>query len=274
MRLVWIALVVCLLTPTAAHAAKKKKKGDDTPVASELYEKGLRFMRRGYYTKALEYFQRVRNYHRDDPASVKAQLAIADVHFKKQEFEQARYAYEEFASYHPRHDLIDYVTWRKGMSIYKRAPKAAGRDQSATRGAVNTWTGFEVRFAESAYTDEVLDHLDKGRTRLASKELWVARFYEDREAWGAVEGRCQALLRRYGDTKHAEEALYLLGVARHSWGNVSGAEEARGRLSAEHPESTFLARLDKELTKPPGEKPNEAVFVRPYRIRGMTPGMP
>ena len=65
---------------------------------------------------ALENFNRVRNYHRDDPISVKAQLAIADVHFKQRDFEQARFAYEEFATYHPRHENLDYVTFRIGHS--------------------------------------------------------------------------------------------------------------------------------------------------------------
>ena len=264
--------VVILLIPLSAQAREKKPSGSDRPVASELYDKGLRYMRRGYYTKAMEYFQRVRNYHRDDPASVLAQLAIADLHFKKSEYEQARYAYEEFGSYHPRHTLMDYVTFRTGLSIYKRAPKAAGRDQSATRGAVSVWTGFESRFPSSKHQEEVDDFSLKGRDRLALKELWVARFYEGREAWGAVQGRARGLIRRYPSSAHVPEALYMLGMSRHRWGDTKGAAEAREMLAADHADSGYLERLDKELAKEPGTKPDEAVFVRPYRIRGLTPG--
>ena len=68
---------------------------------------------------------------------------------------QARFAYEEFASYHPRHEALDYVTYRIGLSIYRDAPVFAGRDQTTTRGAVNVWTGFESRFPDSEYVDEV-----------------------------------------------------------------------------------------------------------------------
>ena len=82
--------------------------------ASALYEKGLRAMRRGYYTKALEHFNRVRNYHRDDPVSMQAELAIADLYFKQSDFEAARYAYEDFARLHTRHKHLDYVNYQGG----------------------------------------------------------------------------------------------------------------------------------------------------------------
>jgi outer membrane protein assembly factor BamD len=235
---------------------------------TEIYEHGLRMMRRGYYTKALEDFNRVRNYHRDDPISVKAQLAIADVYYKKADYEQARFAYEEFATYHPRHENLDYVTWRIGLSIYKRAPQLAGRDQTSTRGAVNVWSGFDTRFPGSSHQDDVTRLLARARNRLAAKELYIARFYVGRRAWGAVEGRTSLLVRRFPDSDHVPDALRLLGMARHAWGDVEGAKEARDRLMELWPASPDLARLERYLGRPPGERPKEEVFIRPYRVRG------
>lgn len=260
-----VLLLAALLVVQDASAADRFSKRTPT----EIYEHGLRMMRRGYYTKALEDFNRVRNYHRDDPVSVKAQLAIADVYFKKGDFEQARFAYEEFATYHPRHENLDYVTWRIGLSIYKRAPQLAGRDQSSTRGAVNVWSGFDTRFPGSAHVDEVDKLLGRARNRLAAKELFIARFYRDRKAWGAVEGRTELLVRRFPDSQHVPDALRLLGMARHAWGDVEGAKEVRERLAADQPDSAALARLDRYLERPPGERPKEEVFIRPYRVRGL-----
>jgi outer membrane protein assembly factor BamD len=227
-------------------------------------------MKRGYHTKALENFNRVRNYHRDDPVSVKAQLAIADVHFKKGDFEQARFTYEEFATYHPRHENLDYVTYRIGLSIYKRASKLAGRDQSPTRGAVNNWTGFNTRFPESSYVEEVEKLLTRSRNRLAAKELYVAKFYADRDAWGSVRLRAEYLLRRYPNTDPAPDALVLLGTALHSWGEVEKSAEIRARLERDFPGSVQLKRLDRVQAKAPGSRPDERVFIRPYRIRGVS----
>ncbi|MBX2800425.1 MAG: outer membrane protein assembly factor BamD [Myxococcales bacterium] len=259
-------LVVLLTLPTVSLAGPRR-----TVSAEALYEQGLRQMRRGYFTKALESFNRVRNYHRDDPLSVLAQLAIADLHFKKKDFEQARFAYEEFASLHPRHKSLDFVTWRIGLSIYKRASRMAGRDQSATRAAVNVWTGFDTRFPESEHVSDVDRLLTKARNRLANKELFVAKFYERKDAWGAVRGRTEYMLRRYPDTQSVPEALQLLGTAMHAWGDTDEALQVRERLAQAHPESIALKRLDRAMSGAPGVRPDEKVFVRPYRIRGALP---
>lgn len=239
------------------------------PTAQELYEQGIRQMRRGSYTKALESLNRVRNYYRDDPISVKAQLAIADLQFKKGDYEQARFSYEEFASLHPRHEDLDYVTWRIGQSIWKRSPKTAGRDQTATKSAVNAWTGFDARFPDSEWRDDVARLLGRGRERLASKELFIARFYARRDAWGAVRGRTEYLLRRYPDVPQVEPAMAWLGRSLQEWGEPEQAAAVRDRLASEHPDSRWLPKLDRRLGRPPGEKPDERIFRRPYRVRGV-----
>lgn len=262
----WFLWAALAWTPVAPAFAAPSSGTD----AAELYDRGLKQMRRGYYTKALESFTRVRNYHRDDPLSVKAQLAIADLYFKKHDFDQARFAYEEFATYHPRHENLDYVTYRIGLSIWKRAPRLAGRDLSANKGAVNVWTGFRARFPESPWADEAEEKLAKERGRLAHKELYIARFYERRRAWGAVRGRSEYLLLRYPDTPWADEALLSLGTALHAWGRVDEARQVRERLA--ETDSKLIHRLDRRLAKDPGEPPDEKKFIRPYRIRGLTPG--
>lgn len=263
MRTLTTLALLLLLAAPAAHAAKNPQN------AADLYAQGLRQLGNGSYTKALESFNRVRNYHRDDPVSVKAQLAIADLHYRRHDFEQAKFAYEEFAKLHPRHDNLDYVTWRIGQSIYRRASKLAGRDQSATRSAVNVWTGYNSRFPESKHGEDVDRLLQRSRNRLATKELQIARYYQREKAWGAVRGRTEQLVRRYPDTEPATEALAMLGTALHAWGNSEEALSVRERLIAAAPDSSHLRQLDRALARPAGTRPDDNVFVRPYRIRGL-----
>lgn len=240
----------------------------------ELVDLANKQLKRGNYTKALETLQRVRNYYRDDPASIRAQLAIADLHFKKRDFEQARYAYEEFRDLHPRHPDLDYVTWRIGLSVYKRASKFAGRDQAATRSAVTVWSGFAQRYPESEHIDDVAKLYEKGRARLANKELYVARFYENRGAWTSVRGRAQGIVANYADTPALTEGYALLARALHATGAPEQAQDVRARLAEHAPDSKALEQLDSELAKPPGTPPEETIFVRPYRTRGAGPAAP
>ncbi|MCA9573575.1 MAG: hypothetical protein KC656_37325, partial [Myxococcales bacterium] len=64
MRFALIALLASVLSTTAFAAPNPPRKSP-----TEIYEHGLKMMRRGLYTRALEDFNRVRNYHRDDPIS-------------------------------------------------------------------------------------------------------------------------------------------------------------------------------------------------------------
>ena len=249
--------------PSSASAAEREL------TAQQHYDLGVRYMKRGYYTKAIEEFNRVRNFYRDDPASLKAEIAIADMHFEKGEFEPARLAYEDFARLHPRHEDMDYVVYRIGLCHYKRAPRVAGRDQSSTRQALMVWTGFSERFPSSEHLADVQEMQLKAKDRLARKELDIARFYARRGAWQATQRRAEGLVRKYPDSRYAEEAEALLAEAWFERGAVTQAQAVREDLAQAHPESPWLHAIDRTLAGPPGTPPAEETFVRPVHIPGM-----
>jgi len=238
-----LMIPVVLLALSLPAAAQSRRAGSQGLTVEEQYELGVRYMNRGYYTKAIEQFNRIRNYYRDDPHSVKAELAIADVYFKKSEYTQARLAYDDFMRMHPRHPELDYVTFRMGMTLYKESPKAAGRDQTWTRQAVNTWSGFEGRFPESEYHDDVQEKLVECRERLARKELVIAQFYANpqRKSWHSVLGRVDGLLRTYPNSDYVPEALELKAIAHAHQGETVMVETVMARLNELSPETARRA---------------------------------
>lgn len=238
-----IILTICALTLGSSPAFAERERMS----AEDAYALGLRYLKRGYYVKALEQFNRVRTYYRDDPYALKAELAIADVHFKKNEWDAARLAYEDFTRAHPRYRDLDYVVYRLGLTLYKKAPQIAARDQTWTRQAVNTWMGFTARFPDSSHRAEVEDMLGKARARLARKELIIARFYERREAWQSVVGRLGPMLQQYPDSPDRPEALALFGEAWQGLGREDLANEALQKLKSEAPESREAKRLERAL---------------------------
>ena len=237
-----MALALLCLSAVPSQADAKRR----TLTVQEQYELGLKHLKRGYYVKALEQFNRIRNYHRDDPLAVKAELAIADVYFKKHEWDQARLAYEDFMRMHPRHEDLDYVVFRLGLTSYKKAPRIAQRDQTWTRQAVHAWTGFENRYPDSEHLEEVQEMLAKSRNRLAKKEYDIGAFYERREAWPAVQARMEGLLRIYSDTELVPDALALLALSQHQQGETEAARETAARLVAEHPEHAAVRKLTRD----------------------------
>jgi outer membrane protein assembly factor BamD len=198
--------------------------------AQERYDLGQRYLKRGYYTKALEQFNRIRNDYRSDPLALRAELAVGDVFFAQSEWDQARLSYQDFQRLHPQYEDSDYVVYRIGLCLWRKAPKIAARDQSSTRQAVDIWVGFDRRYPESEWRSEVESHLVEGRARLAKKELVIGRFYERRRAWRAVRGRIEGMLRQYPDSPDRAEGLYLLGQAYIHLGDAEGAKDCLQRL--------------------------------------------
>lgn len=230
--------------------------------AQDAYDLGLRYLKRGYYQKALEQFNRVRTYYRDDPYALKADLAIADVHYKRNEWEAARLGYEDFMRAHPRYRELDFVVYRYGSTMFKQAPAVAARDQTWTRQALHAWTGFGSRFPDSTYAPEVDGDLGKARERMARKELLVARFYDRRGAWVSVGGRVDGILRDYPASPSRHEALGLGGVAWAHLGELDKARSAMATLDQEAPDSPAARRLRRELRLAEGD-PREAPPVTP-----------
>lgn len=276
-----IAAVLLGLLVASPALAQSGGAGGDGVSANERYALCLKFYKRRLFTKALETCNRVRNFHRDDPVSVLAELAIADIYYQRGDREQARLAYEDFVRLHPRHEQVGYAIWRIGLCWWKVSPRWAGRDQTPTRQAVNVWTGYEARFPDSEYADEVEELLGKARDRLARKELSIASFYKGGaffgtvRSWGAVRGRADGVIERYDDTPQLPYALHLSARAMHAWGEVESARARREELASVAPDSPWLARTDRALAKEPGEKPEEVIFLRPYKVPtvGSTMGM-
>jgi outer membrane protein assembly factor BamD len=211
----------------------------EAPTAEGLYEDCEKQIKRGYYVKALELCTKLRNYYRDSPYAVLAELSIGDLHFEKTDYDLARVAYEDFRRMHPRHERMDYVVYRLGMTSYKKSSRVAARDQTETRRAVDTWTNFDSRFPESEYTPEVEELRNKSRNRLARKELRIAEFYEARGDYTAAALRVEGMLRSYPEGADTDRALALLASCRVSMGEVDAAVVLRDRLKLEYPDSRW-----------------------------------
>lgn len=245
-------MIAAFLFATPADGARKERK---RLTVKEQYELGIKFMNRGRYIKAIEQFNRVRNYHRDDPHSVKAELAIGDVYYKRNEWDQAKLAYDEFARMHPRHEDMDYVTYRIGMTSFKKAPKKAGRDQTSTVYALNAWRGFSAKYPDSEYKEEVEGLVKLCRERMALKQLWIARFYKRRGAWAAVEKRAAVMATRYADSEHLPLGIELIGEASAWQGNDDAADMAIKRLEEDAPEAAKRLAAEVEKIRAKRDKP-------------------
>ena len=200
-------------------STKSERKNElNKYTAQELYDLAQHNLEKNNHTKALEHFTTLRNYFRDDPLSIEAELGIAEVYKDRGDYDLARFAFDDFRKLHPRHPKLDYVDFQVGMMQYQKASRRAGRDQSWTQSALSFWDNYEYRYPNSSYKEEVLEIRQIAINRMAKREYQIAMFYKKRKAWESVRRRSEFLIRNYPDSEYKQKALLLL-VEAYSWQN-------------------------------------------------------
>jgi outer membrane protein assembly factor BamD len=197
---------------------ERKKDVRNSYTAQELYDEANQQLEKNQHTKALDNFTMLRNYFRDDPLSIDAELGIAEVYKDRGDYDLARFAFDDFRKLHPRHPKLDYVEYQIGLMQYQKASKYSGRDQSWTQSALTIWNNYENIYPNSSFTEDVLEIRTTAMSRLAKREFQIATFYKKRKAWESVRRRSEFLVRNYPEAGYKEQALLLL-VEAYSWQN-------------------------------------------------------
>ena len=125
------------------------EKNADTPegafkIAKE-YEDAERF------EVAIQKYSDVKNKFPYSSYATAAELAIADVQYKRESYPEAQIAYQNFRDLHPKHQKIDYVVFRTGMSYYLQLPETIDRDLSLATDAIYSFNELIKSYPNSEF---------------------------------------------------------------------------------------------------------------------------
>ncbi len=181
-----------------------------------------------------------------------AELRIADADYEQEKYSDAIREYKDFVHEH-RSDEEDlaYARSRIAEATYKEIPEsllspaAEERDQASVVDAYKEMRAYLVDYANSKESNHIRDLLGDIIARLIRHELYVARFYLNKENYDATIARIQYALHNYapaepqlGDAplsaghELAGQALLLLGetyLRMQKWPEARGAFEAAFR---------------------------------------------
>lgn len=241
-----------------AELAPRAPSGPEDP--EELYNRGLRQMKRGYYDEAIINFERVRNHFPFNQYSVLSELRVADCMYEKSSYLEAVDAYRQFARLHPRHADIDYVVYRTARSEFKLAPTIAQRDQTHARRGLRRLEDFEEKFPKSKYTAEVLRLREKTEMRLSRAGMQIGAFYFSGKHWKASERRYRLAIQEYPNSPLVARAQFRRGLCMVRLATeVEDASEATalrdeaavvfGTVLTNYADSRFADRARRELER-------------------------
>ena len=180
--------------------------------AQELAGDGMEAFKKGKYDKAIESFQKIKDWYPFSKYAILAELKIADAHFNLKEYEEAVFAYEEFENLHPRNEAIPYVFYQIGRCYFDQID-TIDRDQTSSQKALGTFNRLIKQFPEDPYAARAREHIKKCIKTLAGHEFYVGLFYFKSKHYKAALKRFEAVLNKYPDVGLHYQALQYLARA-------------------------------------------------------------
>lgn len=170
-----LKLLFILIFSSFIFSCASDEKLADTPEAAFKIAKDFDDSER--YLVAIQRYADVKNKFPYSSLATEAELAIADVHFKNEDYAEAQISYQNFKELHPKHPKIDYVIFRTGLSYFLQLPETIDRDITLANDAIYSFNELIKKYPNSPYIAETKDSLQKAFTMLNEKELYIADFY-------------------------------------------------------------------------------------------------
>ena len=212
-------LLGCLASFTLNLACSSKPVQQAKSEAEALYLQGLNALEDEDYLVATDRFRAVKTKFLFSPFAALSELRLGDTSFAQGRFYEAIETFRMFIQSRPNHAEVPYAYWKIAAAHAAQRPNdffllppAHERDRGPTKDALRSLQDYLDRYPEHKHTKEAQKLLSVCRQELGEYELYVARFYKQREKWVAAQGRYEILIERFKDQKQlwkdgAEELL-------------------------------------------------------------------
>ncbi len=178
------------------HIWERTDRAKNTPEI--LYQRGYEAYQDGWYKKAIEYFQRVRDEFPLHNLAIIAEMGIADAHFSDENYGEAEIAYNDFVSLHPTNENVPYAIYQLGMCHYRQM-YSIDRDQTETMKAIKEFEKLIARFPTSKFSLMAEKLVRECKQALGEQEFYVGHFYFKRKQYKAALKRFETVMQNYAN---------------------------------------------------------------------------
>jgi len=238
------AMATISLLVLCTGCGSNEKKADTAEGAYQLaqeYDKDER------YEEAIRRYQEVKNKFPYSKYAVLSELAVADSYFKQESYPEAQVAYQSFKDLHPKHQQIDYVTYRLALSYYNQIPPTSDRDLSLGNNAIQYFDEVIRLYPNSEYVKDAQEKRAAALKLLAEKEIYIADFYFKKEKWDSARVRYENELKKYPGSGFDAKALSRAAICSYRASDVDHARVLIHQLQEKFPNSDELHDAEKEV---------------------------
>lgn len=187
----------------------------DEKSVEELVDEGMNAFESGKYRKAIESFEKLKDWYPFSKYAILAELKIADSFYNLKEYGEAVFAYEEFENLHPRNEAVPYVIFQTGNCYFEQMD-TVDRDQAVVQKALDIYKRLIRQFPDDVYAAKAEKNVRECQKSLAGHELYVGIFYYKSKHYKPALSRFKAVLSNYPDVGIHEQALHYIALCEKS----------------------------------------------------------
>ena len=214
----------------------------------EAYNKGLIELEKGDAIYAAKKFNEAELLYPQSIWAPRASLMAAYSYFSLFYYSDAVIELEKFLDKYKNHPRRDYAYYLLALSHYDQIVD----EKKDLREILKAKKYFEIIKQEFPDTEFAIDSgfkLELIAELLASKEMYLARYYVDREKWIPAINRFKTVVRDYETTIYVEEALHRLVELHYKIGLIDESKKYASLLGYNYQSSKWYDQTYRVLNK-------------------------
>ena len=214
----------------------------------EAYNEGLKEFESGDVFFAVKKFNEVELLYPQSIWAPRSTLMAAYAYYSQLYFNDAISELERFLDKYKNHTNTDYAYYLLAVCHYNQIVDEK-KDLGEIIKAKEYFTLLITEFPKTDYAEDAMFKLELIQEILASKELYLANYYLDREKWIPAMNRYKKIVNDYDTTIFIEEALFRLVEINYKLGLVEEAKKYSILLGYNYQSSEWYERSYKILNK-------------------------
>ena len=229
MKIKKIYLVIILIFFTFSCSKEEKKISTINEKNIELqifesYREGLKELEGGDALFAAKKFNEVEIMFPQSEWAPKSTLMAAYAYYSQQYYFDAIEELKIFIKKYPTHKNIDYANYLMGIVFYEQIVDEK-KDLKSIILAKKTFTYVLEEFPDTDYALDAEFKMGLINDILASKEMYIGRYYFEKKKWISAINRFRTVIDDYDTTIYTAEALHRLVEVHYTLGLVDEAEK-------------------------------------------------
>ena len=245
-KLINILAILFLCASCSKEVVKKsiiKEKSLDLQVF-ESYNEGKKALEEGDVLFAAKKFNQAEKIFPQSEWAPKSALMAAYSYYVQDYYSDVISELERFLKVYPYHQNLDYVYYLLGITYYEQIVDEKKDTQSIII-AKETFEKLIEKYPNSDYAIDASYKMDLIEDILASKEIYIGRYYFEKKKWIPAINRFKTVLDKYDDTIYTEEALHRLVEVHYTIGLKEEAKKYAKLLGYNYQSSRWYEKTYK-----------------------------